>query len=182
MEWPKRTKKVNTEEISLMSDKQYFQDHMPGDVCFGCGTKNEKGLKIHSFWRDDIAMCHWKPKQHHEGWADLTCGGIIASLVDCHCIATAMATAIRNENRELDSEPHYLFATGSLNIMYLKPTPIDAEMRLEAQVTRIKNEKKYTVSCNVFVGDEQTAKAEVIALLVYRSDRPEEAAEVFRQA
>jgi len=164
-----------------MTDKQIFQDYMPGDVCFGCGNNNDHGLKIRSFWQDDIALCYWKPQQYHEGWAGLTCGGIIASLVDCHCIATAMATAIKNESRELNSEPHYLFATGSLNITYLKPTPIDAEMRLEAQVTRIKNEKKYTLSCNVYVGDEQTAKADVIVLLVYRSDKPDEAPDVFKQ-
>ena len=164
-----------------MDDTQYFQDYMPGDVCFGCGTANDKGLKIRSYWDGDVARCDWKPQTHHQGWAGLTCGGVISSLVDCHCIATAMATAIKNEGRPLDSEPHYLFATGNLNITFLKPTSIDANMRLEAQVTRIKNEKKYTVECNVFVGDEQTAKAEVIALLVFRSDRPDEAPAVFRQ-
>ena len=164
-----------------MDDRQYFQDYMPGKICFGCGTANDKGLHIRSYWDGDVARCDWKPHSHHQGWAGLTCGGIIASLVDCHCIATAMATAVKNEGRALESEPHYLFATGSLNITYLKPTPNDSTMRLEAQVTRIKNEKKYSVACDVFVGDEKTAQAEVIALLVYRSDRPDEAPAVFRQ-
>jgi acyl-CoA thioesterase FadM len=93
-----------------------------------------------------------------------------------------MATAIRNENRPLDSEPRYLFATGSMNITYLKPTPVDATIRLEAQVKQIKNERKYTLHCDVMVDDSKTAQADVVALLVYRSDRPDEAPEVFRNA
>lgn len=164
-----------------MSDIQYFQDYMPGTVCFGCGTENAKGLQIRSFWKDDVATCLWHPEEHHQGWAGLTCGGIISSLIDCHCIATAMATAIKNENRELGSEPHYLFATGSLNVVFLKPTPNDANLRLEAKVSRIKNEKKYTVECDVFANDQHTARGEVIALMVYRSDKPEEAPDIFRQ-
>ncbi|MDH3326640.1 MAG: PaaI family thioesterase [Gammaproteobacteria bacterium] len=165
-----------------MDEKQYFQDYMPGNTCFGCGSDNEKGLKIRSYWQDDIATCLWKPEPHHLGWAGLTCGGVIASLVDCHCIATAMATAIKNENRSLDSEPKYLFATGSINITYLKPTPIDQTMCLKAKVIKVKNEKKYTLECDVFVGEEKTATAQVVALLVYRSDRPDEAPAVFKQS
>lgn len=152
---------------------------MPGNTCFGCGTDNPNGLHIRSFWDGEIATCLWHPQKHHEGWSALTCGGIIATIVDCHCIATAMATALRNENRPLDSEPYYLFATGSMNITYLKPTPIDAVLRLEAQVKQIKNERKYTIACHVLAGDDKTATADVVALLVYRSDRPEQAPEIF---
>jgi len=164
-----------------MTEIQYFQDFMPGNSCFGCGNDNQNGLKIRSYWEDDIATCFWNPKPFHQGWNGLTCGGIIATAVDCHCIATAMATAKQNENRSLDSEPQYLFATGSLNITYLKPASVDEPMILRANVSNIKHDKKYTVHCDVFVKDEKTAEATVVALLVYRSDRPEEAHQVFRQ-
>lgn len=163
-----------------MSKKEYFQDYLPGTVCFGCGNSNKQGLQIKSYWDGDIAKCHFQPAEHHVGWGQLTCGGIIATVVDCHSIATAMATAIRNEGRSLASEPKYLFATGSMNIRYLQPAAIDKPIEVLAQVTQIKNEKKYTVDCEVYVDNEKTADAQVIALLVHRSDRPEESPEVFR--
>lgn len=161
-------------------DKHYFQDYLPGNTCFGCGSANQHGLQIKSFWDGDIAKCLWQPQSFHEGWAKLTCGGVIATIIDCHCIATAMATAIRNENRELGSEPKYLFATGSMNITYLKPSNVNEEMELRANVKEIKFDKKYTVTCNVYVNNNKTVEAEVVALLVYRSDQPQEGPEAFR--
>lgn len=164
-----------------MNNKQeYFQDYLPGNTCFGCGSANDHGLQIKSFWDGDIAKCIWQPEHYHEGWAGLTCGGVIATLIDCHCIATAMATAIRNEKRALNSEPHYLFATGALNITYLKPSPVSTAMELRAQVTEIKFDKKYSLSCDVYVDGEKTVESNVVALLVYRSDKPEESPEAFR--
>lgn len=165
-----------------MSDRQYFQDYLPGDTCFGCGTANEKGLGIKSFWQGEDSICIWKPQDFHQGWPGLTCGGVIATLIDCHCIATATATAIRSEARPLDSEPHYLFVTGTLSVKYLKPTLMDGDIKLVARVTEVKKETKYTLHCDVYSGDELTASADVIVLRVYRSDDPEQAPEVFRQA
>ena len=163
-----------------MPTKEYFQDFMPGDRCFGCGSANSHGLQIKSYWDGEIAKCHWQPQPYHEGWLHLTCGGIIATVVDCHCIATAMATAYRNEQRTLNSEPHYLFATGSINIRYLKPANVADAMELQAHVVSIKDDKKYTLHCDVLVNGEKTADAQVVALLVYRSDHPEQAPQAFR--
>lgn len=153
-----------------MTERDYFQKYMPGDVCFGCGGDNPDGLQIQSFWEGDDCVCVWRPRPEHQGWAGLTCGGIIATLIDCHCMASAMATAIRNEGRPLGSEPHYRFATGTLTIKYLKPTPIDVPLRLRARVTAISG-RKYTLHCDVFAGAEKTVEAEAIAILVYRSDQ-----------
>jgi acyl-coenzyme A thioesterase PaaI-like protein len=158
----------------------YFQDYMPVNSCFGCGGANTHGLRIRSYWDGDIAKCIWQPQPQHQGWHGLTCGGVIATVVDCHCIATSMATAIRNEGRSLDSEPRYLFATGSLNIRYLKPSPMAYPLELHAKVSAVKDQRKYTMQCDVHVNGEKTADAQAITLLVYRSDRPEESAEAFR--
>jgi len=159
---------------------EYFQDYLPGKTCFGCGSDNAHGLKIRSFWDGEFSKCVWQPANHHEGWASLTCGGVIATIIDCHCIATAMATAIRIENRELSSEPHYLFATGSMDIKFLKPSSVSQQLELRAQVTEIKFEKKYTVTCDVWVNNEKTVESKIIALLVYRSDQPDASPEAFR--
>ncbi len=157
-----------------MPEREYFQDYMPGDACFGCGGNNSAGLKIRSFWENHEGVCLWRPDERYQGWEGITCGGIIATLIDCHCMATAMATAVRNENRPLNSEPRYRFATSSLHIRYLKPTPINEPLTLRAHVTEIKEARKYTLACDLYAGGVKTVEATVVGVLVYRSDRLEE--------
>lgn len=154
-----------------VQQKEFFQAYMPGEVCFGCGQKNAHGLQIKSYWEGDDCVCIWQPKEQHQGWPEITCGGIIATLIDCHCMASAMATAIKNEHRALGSKPDYRFATGTLNIKYLKPTPSTLPLTLKAQVSNIKKQNIYTLHCDLYVKNTMTVTAEVIAFLVYRSDQ-----------
>ena len=144
----------------------FLQQYMADKMCFGCGHNNAYGLQIKSYWQDDNCICIWQPEPKHQGWPDITCGGIIATLIDCHCISSAMATAVHNENRLPDSKPYYRFATGTLNIKFLSPTPITTPMTLKAKVTNIKEDRIYTLHCNVFTNNEQTVAAEVIAFLL----------------
>ena len=37
--------------------KEYFQDKLYGNNCYGCGAWNEKGLRIKSFWDKEISIC-----------------------------------------------------------------------------------------------------------------------------
>ncbi|MGB3464025.1 MAG: PaaI family thioesterase, partial [Cyclobacteriaceae bacterium] len=104
-----------------MSSK-YFQDYMAENICFGCGIQNPDGLHIKSYWEDEESVCIWQSEEKHHGWANLMNGGIIATVIDCHCMGTAMANAYKEENRSLDSLPEYRYATGTLNVKYLKPT------------------------------------------------------------
>lgn len=147
------------------SPSPFFQDHMPGNVCFGCGQDNPDGLHIHSFWDGDTAICHWTPEKKYWGWVNVMNGGIIATLIDCHCMGTALAEAYRSENRSLDTEPVYRYATGTLNVKYLKPTPGDKELEIKARVIEVKG-RKTTLEAEVWSGDLLTATAEVIALRV----------------
>ncbi|HIF54143.1 MAG: PaaI family thioesterase [Methylococcales bacterium] len=146
----------------------YFQKYMPGDICFGCGHGNTAGLQICSFWQEDECVCNWQPEAKHQGWPNLICGGIIATLIDCHCMASAMATAVRNENRALGTLPEYRFATGTLNIKYLKPTPCTGLLTLKAKVITIKQQRIYTLRCDLYAEQLKTAEAEVVAFLVYQ--------------
>ncbi len=115
------------------------------------------------------------PLYAHAPSSGITCGGVLATLVDCHSMATAMASAVRREGRALDSEPHYRFATGSMSLRYLKPTPNDRPLVVRAHVTEVKDDRKYTLACGVYSGGEKTVEATVVAFRVYRSDWPEEA-------
>jgi acyl-coenzyme A thioesterase PaaI-like protein len=145
-----------------------FQDYMDENVCFGCGIHNPEGLQIKSWWDGDTALCEWMPEEKYHGWADLLNGGIIATLIDCHCMCTAMAEAYRREKRGLDSLPEYRYATGTLNIRYLKPTSTHHPVRLEARVIEVKD-RKTTLHCDFYSQGVKTAEAEVIGLRVYDS-------------
>jgi len=142
----------------------YFQHHMPDNVCFGCGTANPDGLQIKSYWEGPEAVCHWDSQEKYHGWSGILNGGVLATLIDCHCMGTAMAAAYQAEGRALDSAPVYRYATGTLNIRYLKPTP-NTHIELRATVKEIKG-RKTTLHCKVFAEGQQTAEAEVIAIRV----------------
>jgi len=83
-------------------------------------------------------------------------------------MGTAMADAYRRENRALDSEPIYRYATGTLNIKYLKPTSNNYPVVLKAKVTEIKG-KKTVLTCELYSQNVKTVQAEVIAIKVYDS-------------
>ena len=144
----------------------YFQDHMPGNVCFGCGKENKKGLHIHSYWEGEESVCEWASDTRYQGWVKIMNGGILATLIDCHCMGTAMAAAYRQEGRSLGSEPYYRFATASIKVDYLKPTPNDRPVTLRAQVEEIKG-RKTSLTCQAYSDGEMTARAEVVAVRVF---------------
>ena len=142
---------------------------MPENVCFGCGH-NHDGLQIKSYWEGEVAVLHWESQEKYHGWSDLMNGGIMATLIDCHCMGTAMADAYRRENRALDSDPEYRYATGTLTVRYLKPTP-NTKIELRARVVDVKG-KKTVLTCD-FLNEngEKTAEADVIAIRVFDSSQ-----------
>lgn len=150
--------------------KDYFQDHMPGNVCFGCGAENPDGLQIKSYWEGEEAVCIWHSEERYHGWKHIMNGGILATLIDCHCMGAAMAAAYRAENRNLDSLPEYRYATGTMTVKYLLPTSNLNPVELRAQIREIKG-KKVNLSCQVFSAGKQTVEAEVIAIRVADSSQ-----------
>lgn len=140
---------------------------MPENVCFGCG-KNHEGLQIKSYWDGDVSVCKWTSQEKYHGWSDLMNGGIMATLIDCHCMGTAMADAYRRENRNLDTDPIYRYATGTLSVKYLKPTPND-QVELRAKIVEVKG-RKTVLTCEMISSKgEVTATADVVAIRVFDS-------------
>ncbi|MFN8671032.1 MAG: PaaI family thioesterase [Candidatus Sericytochromatia bacterium] len=152
---------------------EYFQDFMPENVCFGCGKNNHEGLRIQSYWDGDEAVLIWKSEEKYHGWADLLNGGIIATLIDCHCMSTAMAYAYKIENRGLDSEPLYRYATGTLNVKYLNPTSNNEPVEIRAKIKEVKG-RKTVLTCNLFSNGQKTVEAEVVAIRVLDSSQKSE--------
>jgi acyl-coenzyme A thioesterase PaaI-like protein len=152
------------------NEKKYFQNTMPGNVCFGCGNDNHEGLQIKSHWEGEVAVCIWKSEEKYHGWANLLNGGIIATIIDCHCMGAAIAYAYRLENRSLDSPPEYRYATGTLNVKYLLPTSNNHPVELRAQIIEVKN-RKTVLECELISQGKVTAKAEVVAIRVFDSSQ-----------
>lgn len=139
-----------------------MQDVMPNQ-CFGCGAHNERGLRIKSFAVGDEAVCSWRPQPHHIGHPGILYGGMIASVVDCHCIWTAVAHAHRVNGVEMGATPQFLYVTAALTVNYRKPVPIDSAIELRARVTEF-GERKAIVRCTVTCRDVVCADAELVAV------------------
>jgi acyl-coenzyme A thioesterase PaaI-like protein len=92
-------------------------------------------------------------------------GGIIATVVDCHCICTAIADAYRAAGREIGTEPLIWCVTASLKIDYLAPAPIAAPVELRARVREAKGRKR-VVECVLSSEGRDRARAEVVAVEV----------------
>lgn len=152
----------------MSSNTKYFQDAMPGNVCFGCGNDNHEGLQIKSYWDGEVSICKWNSQEKYHGWANLMNGGIIATLIDCHCMGTAMAHAYRLQDRPLDSLPEYRYATGTLSVKYLAPTSNNHEAELRATIIEVKG-RKTLLHCELISQGVKTADAEVVAIRVFDS-------------
>ena len=144
-----------------------IQVQLPDQPCWGCGPNNPHGLRIKSYWSGDTTVCTWQPEPYHTGWPGILNGGILASLVDCHCVCTAISDAAVHEGCSAEA---LIFATGSLVISYLHPVPVDSAVELTARITE-RTPRKTRVECTVIAGGELCARAEVLAIRVV--EKPE---------
>ena len=141
-----------------------FQEKIPGITCFGCGPSNPKGLQIKSYWNEKgQAICHFTPDGHHNGPPNIVNGGILATLVDCHSVCTAMADAYRREGRDLGEGIPIWYVTGNINVTFRAPTPLGCELELCASVIEA-TPRKSIVSCTIHANGLKTVEGEVIAV------------------
>jgi len=160
------------EPQSQTDGKPAFQDLFKRNHCWGCGTLNDHGLRIKSRWEGDEAVCNWQPDERHSaGPKDILNGGIIATLLDCHSLGTALADAYRMDGREIGTEPRMRYVTASLKVEYLRPTPLSRPVTLKARVTE-RGERRTTVVCSLYSGEDECARSEVVGARVRK--RPPE--------
>lgn len=134
-------------------------------ICYGCGISNPHGLHIQTHWDGEIGHCTFTPRPEHTAFPGYVYGGLLASLIDCHSIGTAIAAMYDAAGRELGSSPEITCVTGNLNVSYKKPTPIGVELKLESRIKEI-TEKKAIVVTEVLVNGEVCVTGEVIAVRV----------------
>ncbi|QOJ27899.1 MAG: PaaI family thioesterase [Ignavibacteriales bacterium] len=143
------------------------QDFYPDDAahCYGCGKLNEHGHQIKSIWEGEETVARFTPKEYHTAIPGFVYGGLIASLIDCHGTGSAALQAYKNENRELGTEPAFRFVTASLQVDYLKPTPLGPVLELRGTIVENKG-KKITTEITLGANGVVTAKGKVIAIML----------------
>jgi acyl-coenzyme A thioesterase PaaI-like protein len=148
-----------------------IQDAIPGNHCWGCGTMNAQGLALKSYWDGDGTVCAFQPASHHAaGPPHVLNGGIIAAIIDCHSVCTALADAYRVAGRAIGTDPQLWVVTGSMKIDYLAPTPLADLVELRAHVRETKGRKR-VVECVVRSQGVDRARGEVVAIEVPASWR-----------
>lgn len=143
-----------------------FQDYYPTEFahCFGCGRLNEQGHQLKSYWDGDDTVAHFTPAAHYTGGVPHnTYGGLIASLLDCHGAASAAAAACRAEGRTLESLPFARFVTGTLNVVFHQPTPINTEFEIRGTIDEV-GERKVVVSLALFAAGEKCVTGTMVAV------------------
>ena len=142
-----------------------FQDYYPDHLahCYGCGRLNEHGHRIKTYWDGDESLTRFTPSAFHIAVPGFVYGGLLASLIDCHSTASAAAAMYRSEAREMDTLPPFRFVTGSLQVRFLKATPLGPELLIRGRVREIDG-RKVTIESTVSVGEVSTVRGEVVAI------------------
>jgi len=146
-------------------EQKAFQDYYPDQqsYCYGCGRLNQYGLQIKSYWDGEESKAVYTPLPQHMAIPGYVYGGLIASLIDCHSTGTAAAAAYRHAGRAMDTEPPFRFLTASLQVDYLRPTPLGVPLEVRGRVEEIK-ERKVVVSSTVIANGEICATGKVVAV------------------
>lgn len=146
-----------------------IQDCYPEDFshCYGCGRLNAHGYQIKSYARGDTVVAKFDPAPSQLSVPGYAYGGLIASLIDCHAMATAAAASARAEGRTLAPGTAPRFVTGRLAVDYLKPTPI-GPLELSARAREV-GARKVIVDVELRAGGSVTARAQVVAVRIPQS-------------
>ena len=102
---------------------------------------------------------------------DIVNGGIIAAVIDCHSVCTAIADAYKRADRYAGDgkRPLLWYATASLLVNSLKPTPLSMPFTVRARVTGVDRRRTSLEAELVSDDGTLTCTGEVVAAQV--SDR-----------
>ena len=116
----------------MAGETQSLQEkYAPNNACFGCGPANLDGVHVRSFARGDEVVAEWMPQAKYEAFPGVLNGGIIGTLLDCHCNWTAAYHLMQQAG---ESHPPCT-VTADYSIKLLRPTPTSGPIFLSARVT-----------------------------------------------
>ncbi len=145
-----------------------IQDIYPDEFawCYGCGRKNDAGHQFRTNWQGDNTVTIYTPLPEHTAIPGFVYGGVIASLIDCHGTGSASLALHRKNGHEIgDGAEPPRFVTASLKVDFIKPTPQAVALKAVGTIHEI-HPKKWKVDTEVYAGDTQCARGEVIAVVM----------------
>lgn len=147
------------------SNNPAIQDFYPDDFahCFGCGRNNAQGHQLKSFVEADEVIARFTPRPEHVSVPGFVYGGLLASIADCHAMATAAAAAELAAGRAIGEGPAPRYVTAALRVDYLKPTPAGVELEVRGRVTG-RSDRKAVVAVTIAADGVITVRAEAVAV------------------
>lgn len=142
-----------------------IQDFYPDDFshCFGCGRLNSSGHRIKTHFDGDETVTRFTPSPAHMALPGFVYGGLAASLIDCHAMATASGHAVRESGHAVGTAPSPRYVTAQLNVSYLRPTPLGPALEVRGRVKEA-SARKTVVEVTVSVNGVVTVRGEVVAV------------------
>jgi acyl-coenzyme A thioesterase PaaI-like protein len=133
-------------------ERSLQEKYAPNNSCFGCGPANPEGVHVRSFVKDDEVVAEWMPETKYEAFPGVLNGGIIGTLLDCHCNWTAAWHLMKQSGA--DHPP--CTVTADYSIKLLRPTPTTEAVHLSARPVKI-NGDRATIEGALRSGDKVCA-------------------------
>jgi uncharacterized protein (TIGR00369 family) len=89
--------------------------------CFVCGDKNDIGLKLDFYEKDEKARAEFMPAKNFEGYKDILHGGILSTLLDEVMIKSILAKGI-------------VTVTSQIEVKFKKPATIGEKLIIEGEI------------------------------------------------
>ena len=127
--------------------------YAPNGMCFGCGPRNELGLRVKSHVREDgTVVATWRASKHHEAYEGALSGGVIGTLMDCHSNWTATYHLMRKSGAPTPP----CTVTAEYAIKLRRPTPTDGEIEIVARPIEV-GEGRAVVEAELRAGENVCA-------------------------
>ena len=128
-------------------------DFFMDDSCFACGKKNENGLRLEIFEKDDGVWTTIDPPTWSQGYSRIVHGGLIATVLDEMAVWAAFKKGYRT-------------VTAELNMRIKEPMHVDQVYTAKARIHKVKHRLVEADSEIISSQDVQVAFARVRLLRV----------------
>lgn len=106
----------------------------PEDYCFGCGQRNERGLRLRFRLDTDGVEAEYEAPKHYAGAPGVLHGGIQAALLD-EVQGIAVLTAAGEKAR---------IVTADFRLRYRRPVPAETPLTIRGRMVRAEDPSYFT--------------------------------------
>lgn len=100
-----------------------MQELTDNAYCFACGEKNNYGLRLKFIYNNGRITAYFTPSDAHQGYRNITHGGIISTVLDEAMIQAAIAEGI-------------FPVTAEISVRFKRPLLIGQKATISAEITK----------------------------------------------